>query len=214
MGGEVLSGRVGLKALQLDLPSPKGVQGPGTPPPAPRSTLTTSQLEKSRLELPGLTRWRAAHGPRLLGQAPQAQRTRWRGLDAARKAFGLKLSCKLCQLKTSGAGWGSGLELAAGFLAVWVPLSARAWPGPACGTRNRGSSEATCGSTDLAPVASIACNEEACTCRKKKSRPRVVISELIPACCGCCRARQAALAVHNSRSVRFSKSRHKLQFTR
>ena len=30
--------------------------------------------------------------------------------------------------------------LAAGFSAVWLPLSARAWPGPACGTRNnRGS---------------------------------------------------------------------------
>ena len=30
------------------------------------------------------------------------------------------------------------LELAAGFVAVRVPLSARAWPGPACGTRNKG----------------------------------------------------------------------------
>ena len=29
--------------------------------------------------------------------------------------------------------------LAAFFSAVWLPLSARAWPGPACGTRNRGN---------------------------------------------------------------------------
>ena len=50
-------------------------------------------------------------GPKLLGQAPQAQRTPWHALEAARKAFGLKLPCKLCQLKTpecprGGVGFG------------------------------------------------------------------------------------------------------------
>ena len=98
------------------------------------------------------------------------------------------------------------LELAAGFSAVRLPLSARAWPGPACGTRNRGSSKETGIEAKSPPVTSIACNEEACSCHHKKYPPAEPIWESFEVRCWCCRARPTALAVHSWQSVRHGRT--------